>query len=127
MKAWLVRERDSEFATVVFAETRGKARSIAMQTDACADAEFTSIEVSRKPQLDKYYTPGKKEMDWYNDADRIALVKDGGFCCSYECGCEFEECPAHQWCDRYEEEKEAVDDMAEALREMKEDEDDKTE
>ena len=107
MKAWLVRERDGEFATVVFAETRGKARSIAMHTDACADADFCDIEVTRKPQLDKYYTSGKKEMDWYDDVDRIALVKDGGFYCSYECGCEFEECPAHQWCDRHEEEKEA--------------------
>ena len=59
-------------------------------------------------------------MDWYDDADRIALVKDGDFYCSYEYGCEFEECPAHQWCDRYEEEKEAENDMAEYMKEMTE-------
>lgn len=124
MKAWLVRERDGEYATVVFAETRGKARAIAVHTDACEDADFCDIEATRKPKLDKYYTPGKKEMDWYDDSDRIALVKDGGFCCSRECECEFEECPAHQWCDRYEEEKEAEDDMAEYMKEKTEGEDD---
>lgn len=91
MKAWLVRERDGEYATVVFAETRGKARSLAMATDACADADFCDIEVTRKPQLDKYYTDGKKEMDWYEVKDRIALVKDGGFRCASECECEMED------------------------------------
>ena len=120
MKAWLVRERDGEYATVVFAETRGKARSLAMATDACADADFCDIEVTRKPQLDKYYTDGKKEMDWYEVKDRIALVKDGGFRCASECECEMEECPAYEWCDRCEAEKEAEDDMAEYMREMAE-------
>lgn len=120
MKAWLVKERDGEYSTVVFAETRGKARSLAMTTDACEDADFCNIEVTRKPQFDKYYTDGKKEMEWYDDKDRIALVKDGGFQCTYECDCEFEECPAHQWCDRYEEEKEAENDMKEYMKEMTE-------
>lgn len=126
MKAWLVKERDGEYATVVFAETRGKARSLALATDACEDADFCDIEVTRKPHLDKYYTSGKRKMDWYNDSDRIALVKDGGFQCVHECECELEECPAHQWCDRYEVEKEAIEDMVEAMRAMQEDEDDKT-
>ena len=75
MKAWLVREKDGECATVVFAKTRGKARSLAMATDACEDADFCDIDVRRKPSLDKYYKQGKKEMDWYDGADRLALVE----------------------------------------------------
>ena len=104
MKAWRVREKDEFFATVVFAETRGKARAMAMHTDTCEDADFLDIDVSRKPQLDKYYTEGKKEMDWFNSKDRIALVKDGGFRCfddEFDIeDCQF--CPAKEYCDLYQ-------------------------
>ena len=44
MKAWLVREKDEFCATVVFAETRGKARSTALATDCCEDSCFCDIE-----------------------------------------------------------------------------------
>ena len=60
MKAWLVREKDEFCATVVFAETRGKARALAKYTDACEDCDFIDIEVRRVPQMDKYY----KELFW---------------------------------------------------------------
>ena len=46
--------------------------------------------------LDKYYR-GKKEMDWYDDADRIAMVKDGKFHCFEDAECP--NCPAKQYCD----------------------------
>ncbi len=121
MKAWLVRARDCEYATVVFADTRGKARSIAMHTEACEDAGFCDIEVHREPQMDKYYSDGKMEMDWYNSKDRIALVKDCGFQCVEDC--DYEDCPAREYCDRYEVEKEADDDMAEYINEITEGED----
>ena len=103
MKAWLVREKDEVCATVVFAETRGKARALAINTEACEDANFTDIEVRRNPQMDKYYTEGKEEMDWSNSKDRIALVKD----CGFECDRDYWEredcdtCPAKDYCDRY--------------------------
>lgn len=102
MKAWLVKEKDEFGATVVFAETRGKARSMAMATDACEDVDFCDIEVRRKPQLDKYYREGKKEMDWYDDKDRLALVKECNFRCEYM---EVElciDCPAKPYCGLYE-------------------------
>lgn len=104
MKAWLVREKDEFSATVVFAETRGKARALARCTDACEDADFCDIEVRRKPQLDKYYREGKKEMDWDNPKDRIALVKDADFVCDWDLW-EFEDCkvcPAKQYCGQYQ-------------------------
>lgn len=101
MKAWLVKEKDGECATVVFAETRGKARALAMATDACEDADFCDIEVRREPSIDKYYKEGKKEMDWENPKDRVALVKDCGFSCAdaepYWC----DDCPAKKFCDTY--------------------------
>ena len=84
MKAWLVREKDEFCAEVVFAETRGKARSLALSTDCCEDARFTDIEVHRMPHLDKYYKEGKWHFDWDNPQDRIVLVKECGFWCGEE-------------------------------------------
>lgn len=105
MKAWLVNEKDSKYATVVFAETRGKAKSYALYTDACEDADFCNIEARRKPRLDKYYKEGKIEMDWYNANDRIVLVKELGFhCITDDIIVEIHElcsdCPAAQYCDK---------------------------
>lgn len=106
MKAWCAREKDGDCATVIFAETRGKAKSIAMCTEACEDARFTDIEVHRVPHMDKYYREGKKEMDWENPKDRIALVKECGFRCEYVEPFWCDTCSAKQYCDVYEEEYE---------------------
>lgn len=103
MKAWMVREKYEFRTTVVFAETRGKARALAQSTETCEDADFCDIEVHRARQMDKYYTDGKKEMDWFNSKDRIALVKDCGFVCDRDYweieDCE--NCPAKEYCDEY--------------------------
>ena len=111
MKAWLVREKDKFCATIVFAETRGKARALAINTEACEDAKFTDIEVSRQPQMDKYYTEGKKEMDWFNSKDRIALVKDADFVCDidYLQWEDCDTCSAKEYCDRYKDHLESED------------------
>ena len=102
-KAWLVREKGEFCATVVFAETRGKARERAMHTDACEDVNFINIEVYRLKDADKYYKPGKFELNWYNFEDRIAMVKDCGFTCIPDAhsaeSCEV--CPAKEFCDDY--------------------------
>ena len=103
MKAWLVREKDELSAEVVFAETRGKARSLALCTDCCEDANFTDIEVSRMIQADKYYKEGKWHLDWENPQDRIVLVNECGFTCDYNAfdlgKCEI--CSATQYCGQY--------------------------
>lgn len=105
MKAWLVRQKDEFCATVVFAETRGKARALALLTDACEDADWLDIDVYRRPNLDKYYVDGKREMDWFNKNDRIALVKDGGFVCDPDYwemeDCEV--CSARDYCEKCQE------------------------
>ena len=107
MKAWRVSLKDEFFAEVVFAETRGKARSLAMGCDGFEEAKFTEIEVNREPQIDKYFKDGKWHMDWFDCKDRIALVKELGFYCGREyialglC----EECPANEYCDQYKDRK----------------------
>ncbi len=105
MKAWLVREKDEFCATVVFAETRGKAKAAALYTECCEDADFCSIEVHREPQMDKFYTDGKTEMNWDDPQDRVALVKDCGFSCGIDAFCpeECKQCPAKAYCDEYNE------------------------
>lgn len=102
-KAYLVRERGEFEAAIVFAETAGKARALAMQTDACEDADFTSIEVCRQKEADKYYKPGKLQLDWLKAEDRIAMVKDCGFTCIPDAHCRAEcaDCPAGEFCDDY--------------------------
>ncbi len=103
MKAWLVREKDEFCATIVFAETRGKAKALALHTETCEDADFIYIEVHRAKEADKYYQPGKTELCWFNAEDRIAMVKDCGFTCdpdahyAEECA----NCPAKEFCDDF--------------------------
>ena len=105
MKAWLVQDKwDCYGAEIVFAETRGKARSLALATDCCSETNFLDVDVRRQPNADKYYKEGKWHLDWDNPKDRIALVKD----CSFMCNREYleredcEVCPANEFCDDYQ-------------------------
>ena len=104
MKAYKISDLKgyADYSTVVFAETSGKAKAIAITTDAFNDYEFTEISARRVPKLDKYYR-GLDEMDWFDDADRIALVRDAGYSCDPEWweGEDCTRCPAKQWCERY--------------------------
>jgi hypothetical protein len=102
MKAWLVRNEIDCCATVVFAETRGKARALALHTDTCEDLNFIEIVVNRLPKADKYYKKGKIELDWLNPKDRIIFVKELGFIClEYVEPFMCESCSAKQYCDKY--------------------------
>ena len=105
MKAWLVRNEIDACATVVFAETRGKARALALHTDTCEDLDFCEISVTRLPKADKYYKEGKWELDWFNQKERVIFVKELGFNCNdvdlYVC----EGCSAKEYCDAYKDEK----------------------
>ena len=103
MKAYIVDTNYSDYSTVVFAEDRGKAKAIAMYTDALEGADYIDIRARRCPALDKYYF-GRTEMDWCEPTDRIALVKEVGWFCSDETfdSEECPTCPARKWCDRRE-------------------------
>jgi hypothetical protein len=101
MKAWKVGIKDELCSTIVFAETAGKAKSLALSTDLCEDAEFIEIYCHRKPEADKAYKEGKRELDWYNDEDMLFMVKELGYRCldPFEC----EECIAKDFCEEWEE------------------------
>lgn len=106
MKAWTASDRngDSGFSIVVFAETAGKARAYTANSDYFDSYEFTEIRVNRCKALDQFYN-GRKEMDWLDDNDRVAMVRYANFECSCEVWhpeCEYGECPAKEWCARYE-------------------------
>lgn len=108
MKAWIVNPKYKFGSAVVFAETRGKAKSAALCTSSCEDANFCDIEVSRAPEMDKYYAEGKTEMDWSDPKDRIALVKECGFYCEDPIAECCESCPAKEFCDEDISTKEAL-------------------
>ena len=112
MKAWLVRVKDEQCAEVVFAETSGRARALAMNCDCCEDAPFVDIEVCRMPQADKYYEEGRWHLDWEDPADRIVLVKECGFVCTWDwfdlkdCAV----CSAREYCDLYKDRIQEMED-----------------
>ena len=73
---------------------------------------FTDIRAVRAPELDQFYR-GKSQMDWLDPDDRIAMVQYGGFHCSPEVDVQKEKCeacPAHEWCDRYEDTMEGTNE-----------------
>ena len=81
LKAYRVIDEENVegFSTVVFAENRNKARLLALSTDACEYGEYIHIIATRRAELDKEYR-GHFEMDWYNEQDRKALIKNGWSC-----------------------------------------------
>lgn len=112
LKAYSVSDAngDTGLTYIIFAESRGKAIYYALHNcDGTFDwYGWTEMRALRRPALDKYFN-GRREMDWCDMDDRVAMVKEAGFRCSYEMDVtlsECEECPAHQWCDQYESLKE---------------------
>lgn len=100
MKAWEVRDEYDEYATVVFAETRNKARMEAMRTDTCEYMEYLQIKPRRFKEADSQYR-GLREMDWQDSFDRKFLVGYGWSCVEpdYE-KCAY--CYASDICDKYQ-------------------------
>lgn len=105
MKAWKVWDENSweGGSTIVFAETRGKAKAIAVNTDACYGARFIDISVSRLKAADKLYK-GDSEIDWYDNDTRLALVRDFDWSC-YETSFECDTCVARKYCNKWEDEE----------------------
>lgn len=106
IKAYTASDRngDTGYSIVVFAETAGKAKAYATNSDAFDEYDFTEIRVNRRKELDRFYK-GKREMDWMNNDDRVAMVRYANYECSNEVWhpeCENGECPAQEWCARYE-------------------------
>ena len=103
MKAWRCINYYDGYTTIVFAETAGKARYIAMQSDTIGDdIEFMDVIVWREKRLDAHYR-GVSEMDWDNADDRIAIVQELGLSCDDDIfdPDDCKRCPAAEWCWKY--------------------------
>ena len=108
MKAWYVTDKDgyADYAIIVFAETKGKAVSLAIGTDEFPkyDWDFTELRARREPALDGAYR-GSWRMEWDNDDDRLAMVRWGGYYCGDDAfdPDDCEHCVAKDDCSKYEE------------------------
>lgn len=98
MKAWIVRNDDG-YATVIFAETRNKAKLKAQCTDVCEDMEYIEINPRRFKEADAMYR-GNREMDWYDSNDKRFLVEHGWHCEEPEVD-DCNECDCRDVCDSY--------------------------
>lgn len=110
MKAYQITDPtlDENYAAIVFAETPGRAKRLGLCTEEFYESEYTNIRAHRIKCMDKYADGTRWRMDWENDKDRTALVKELNWSCVDECW--FEDCPAKKWCSRYEDERGADDD-----------------
>lgn len=100
MKAWIVKPRSEYYSTIVFAETRGKAKAIAMATDVCDGCKFTDIACYRMKEADKYYR-GRDIIDWNDPKDRVILVERFGYVCEEIEEGECEICHASSVCEAW--------------------------
>lgn len=100
MKAWIVEDEDCEFATVVFAETRGKARVEALYTDCCQYMEFLQIRPRRLPYADNLYKDGMRELEWENPEHRRVMLLHGWHCLDDEY-VDCEDCETKDVCEQY--------------------------
>ena len=64
MKAWQANSEYSEGSVVLFAETAGKAKQIALKTDELCEEKYVDIRVNRLPKIDRFYKEGKTIVDW---------------------------------------------------------------
>ena len=103
IKTWRVEEPYEGNVAVVFAETRNKAKYLAVQYDeGLQDYGYADVRAIRMPQLDKYAGDKPYVMDFETDEDRLILVRDAGFSClepEYE---DCEKCVAKDYCEVYE-------------------------
>lgn len=99
MKAYKVWDcqRHEYGSTIVFAESRGKAKSIATRLETFDDSNFVDIRVNRCERADGLYK-GNKEIDWDDPDTRLVLVRDLGWYC-YDEDCE--ECVTKEYCLEY--------------------------
>lgn len=100
MKAWYCYTNYGDYQTIVYAETRGEAKSLAMRTDAMEDAQYTDIRCRRFPEMDEFYK-GQYEFDWYDQNVRKVLVRDCGWQCEITSDdCDY--CLAKEFCEKWE-------------------------
>ena len=101
-KAWSFYESIEGITEVVFADTRGKARMYLSELDTFDNYRYIEINPRREKALDYLNHENGYVMDLNKEEDRIAMVKDIGFYCSFPDKEECKECCAREWCSEYE-------------------------
>lgn len=105
-KAWCCLNEEWCRPVVVFADTRGKAKSYFMKRDTVGYFNFCKIKPHRIKKLDYLDRPNGYVMDWCKDEDRLPMVRDADFYCSEIDRDDCKECCAKEYCSDYEEYKE---------------------
>ena len=110
MKAWHIYDQWNNRAAVVFAETRGKAHSFAINyMDEFEDCDWCDLLVRRYPEMDDQYRPvlfdgEPRQMYWTDQRDRLALVKNGWTCDpDYYDENMCDDCLSTEYCELYKE------------------------
>ena len=105
-KAWCCCEEELGVVEVVFADTRGKAKSYFKNLETFDYYTYCELRPHRLKKLDYLNHPDGYVMDFYKDEDMIPMVRDAGFSCIDVDGNDCKECCANEWCSKYEELKE---------------------
>ena len=105
-KAWVCSDLEWGITEVVFADTRGKAKSYFKSMETFEDFEFCDLSPYRMQNLDYLNKPDGYVMNFLKDEDRLPMVRDAGFYCTEVDRQLYEECCAKEWCSAYEEEEE---------------------
>lgn len=104
-KAWSFYEEEEGIIEVVFADTRTRARIYLNELDTFDNYRYIEISPRREKSLDYLDHPDGYVMSFAREEDRIAMVKNIGFYCTFPDREECESCCAKEWCSEYKEEK----------------------
>jgi len=88
-----------DYAEIVFADTPGRAKKLALSGELFDDVQYVDIRVNREPGLDICWG-GRDRMDWYDPADRAILCDRGWYCAEPDLK-ECRYCPVADKCDWY--------------------------
>lgn len=103
-KAWKCYEEESCIVEVVFADTRGKAKSYFKAMETFDNYGYCELRPRRIKKFDYLNHPDGYVMDWNKAEDRIPMVRDAGLSCIEADRKDCEECCAKEWCSKYKEE-----------------------
>ena len=101
-KAWCCCEEELGVVEVVFADTRGKAKSYFKNLETFDDYRFCELRPHRLKKFDYLNHPDGYVMDFCKDEDMIPMVRDAGFSCIDVDIEDCKGCCAKEWCSKYE-------------------------
>lgn len=90
LKAWKVADNEEGYGIIVFAETRGKARQLAIgEVEIMMDYEWCDLSVTREPRADKY---SDNEPSYLEFCENAGVYKNLGWYCHSRFDCNSPDC-----------------------------------